>query len=58
MKIITRGVVPEEKVYRVTCVICYSVIEFNESEGEIIGQTHRVIKFKCPLCNYKIITQL
>lgn len=61
MKIIRRGTPPGEKIYRGTCPDCRTVVEFKESEAQVVDvppdrpfdQT-RLVQVDCPVCDNTI----
>lgn len=60
MKILSYGKPPEERVHRLTCTNCYTVIEIKEGEGKV---THSqkdgsYISYKCPVCEKTITKDL
>jgi hypothetical protein len=65
MKIITRGIVPEEKAYTAQCNNCKSVLEYNDKDVDKtknIYRTYQGLMYKvpvktilCPVCNRNII---
>jgi RNase P subunit RPR2 len=53
MRIIRRGVLPEEKIYRASCNHCKTEVEFTGAEGRLKydqrdGNFYTVT---CPVCN-------
>lgn len=65
MKIITRGIAPEEKTYPAQCDNCNSVLEYNDKDIDSTrwkyetsqGREYKVpVKtILCPVCNRNII---
>ena len=55
MKIIKRGIVPKETVYRATCSDCTSLLEFGTSDLKVAGSQYneRIYSFVCPVCGEK-----
>ena len=55
MKIIKRGNVPKEKVYRAICSDCTSLLEFGTSDLTVAGSQYneRIYSFVCPVCGEK-----
>ena len=55
MKIIKRGIVPKETVYRATCSDCTSILEFGTSDLKVAGSQYneRIYSFVCPVCGEK-----
>lgn len=53
MKIIKHGLLPEERVYRVTCIACKCVFDAEQSEGVYVSDQRDgdFVRFKCPTCN-------
>ena len=53
MKIITKGQIPEERMYRVVCRNCHTVFEFQYKEAqEVFDQRDgNYLKIPCPLCS-------
>lgn len=55
MKIIKRGEIPEEKVYRHTCRTCKTVFECTKGEGKMNYGNQRdpgdFITINCPVCH-------
>ena len=56
MKIIKKGKLPEEKVYRATCYACATVFEFKAKEGEYFSNQRDGSAYivKCPLCKNNV----
>ncbi len=59
MKVIVRGVTPEEKKYQLICSVCKSVVEMLESEGKR-NSSYKGIHFEwtCPVCNRVINSEI
>ena len=55
MKIIKRGNVPKETVYRAFCSDCTSLLEFGMSDLKVAGSQYneRIYSFVCPVCGEK-----
>ena len=55
MKIIKRGNVPKETVYRAICCDCTSLLEFGTSDLKVAGSQYneRIYSFVCPVCGEK-----
>ena len=60
VKIIKRGQLPGERVRKVTCSQCKSVLEVKESEWESTGDVREpnVVCVDCPVCKHKIYRKL
>ena len=56
MKIIKRGNVPKETVYRAICSDCTSILEFGTSDLRVAGSQYneRIYSFDCPVCGEQI----
>lgn len=51
MKIISRGVVPQDKVYQSVCAKCKTVFEFSQKEGRVANdRNENVVIINCPVC--------
>jgi RNase P subunit RPR2 len=53
MRIISRGIKPEDKLYRGTCKNCKTVFECNRSEGKYENDFREgggFLRVTCPLC--------
>lgn len=55
MKIIQRGVLPKDKVYRTTCVNCKTIFEFSDYEAtKMFDQRDGdYLIVVCPVCEQK-----
>ncbi len=60
MKIITRGVIPGERIHRATCYNCKSELEFQECEGKVTHDQRDgdFITVVCPVCNVTVTADL
>ena len=56
MKIIERGILPEEKVYQARCTHCKSLLEFQKKEAECYSDVRNgsYLTITCPVCDYAI----
>lgn len=54
MKIIKKGILPQDKIYRGTCMRCKTVIEATQTEGRL-SLTDRtgvtMVEYTCPICS-------
>lgn len=53
MKIIKKGMLPAERVYRETCAACGTVFEFTEKEAKVCHDQRdgSYLYIDCPLCS-------
>jgi hypothetical protein len=60
MKVIVRGKLPEEKVYRATCRHCRTTIEFQRKEAKYNSDLRDgdFLSIACPTCTRPIITSV
>ena len=60
MKIISKGTIPKDRVYRVSCDSCSSKIEFIQGEGKIVYDQRdgNYISINCPVCTALITVAL
>lgn len=57
MRIIKRGILPSEMLYRTKCNNCGTQYEFKQSEGSITyDRNDYLIVSLCPLCNKQVFT--
>jgi primosomal protein N' len=55
IKVIHRGIRPQDKWYTTACNSCNSVLDFNDCDTSIKGdQRDSYYSLKCPVCNYEI----
>ena len=55
MKVINRGVPPENQTYTTTCGKCYSVLEFQKNEAQVkVDRNETVYVLNCPVCHNEI----
>jgi len=56
MEIISRGTPPSEKIHKIKCNNCNSLIQFTEGEGKIVHDQRdgNSISIICPVCGKKI----
>lgn len=56
MKILQRGSLPGEKIYRAVCHSCMSHIEFEQREGKIVHDQRDggYVTVDCPVCGKPI----
>lgn len=59
MKIIKRGVLPQEKEYEVTCTRCTTIFSFLQKEAEVMHGFHEAayLKILCPVCKHSCTTR-
>ena len=52
MRVVRRGNVPKEIVYRATCSDCTSLLEFGTSDLTVVGSQYneQIYSFVCPVC--------
>mgnify|MGYP000600165944 FL=1 len=60
MKIIKRGVLPQEKEYEVTCTRCTTIFSFLQKEAEVMHQDRAgaYLKILCPVCKHSCTTSI
>ena len=60
MKIIKKGAISEEKVYRIECNHCKCVFEIMEKEGSIIFDQRdgNYLQYDCPTCSRSCMAAL
>jgi RNase P subunit RPR2 len=60
MKIISRGILPEEFIYRVTCSNCKTYFEFQRSEGKVTYDQRdgSFVTVECPVCQHSVHADL
>lgn len=58
MKIITPGKIPENRVYRTTCLHCQCTYEFARHEGKYVSDPRDgdAIVTSCPTCHHEVYT--
>ena len=55
MKVVSRGILPENTNYTVTCRKCVSVLEFQKSDARIVNDRNDMCYvLKCPVCSNEI----
>ena len=55
MKVISRGILPEEQLYRTSCSNCKSILEYQKKEAQIITDRNEVCYvLVCPVCSHSI----
>lgn len=52
MRIIKRGIPPQEKIHQGKCMTCKTVVEFSQAEGKVTycQKDGNSISIKCPVC--------
>lgn len=52
IRIVQRGVLPEEKIYRGTCSYCKTIFTFNGSDGTLRSDQREgdYYEITCPVC--------
>jgi len=58
IKVVARGIPPEDIVYRVSCRECQSILQFNRGDTE--SGTERNQKWYmivCPVCHFQIFME-
>ena len=55
MKVISRGSLPEDQLYRTSCSNCKSVLEYQKKEASIVTDRNEVsYVLVCPVCSHSI----
>lgn len=55
VKVIKRGILPEETVHEITCQNCKSDLEFKESEARISSYLNEInLVINCPVCKREL----
>jgi RNase P subunit RPR2 len=56
MKLVRRGVIPEEKIYRTTCNNCKSVYEYKAGEVKRVNDQRDgdYLTFPCEVCGCEV----
>lgn len=56
MKIITRGIPPEEKLYRSLCIYCKTVFQYIAKEAKLVSDQREgdYLSIACPVCNQPV----
>ena len=55
MKVISRGIPPQNQTYTTTCRDCHSVLEFQKNEARMMSDRNETIYvITCPVCSKKI----
>lgn len=55
MKVISRGILPEEQLYRTCCYNCKSILEYQKKEARIVTDRNEVsYVLVCPVCSHSI----
>lgn len=56
IKVIKRGIPPQEKKYNVVCRQCHSELEFVKSDAEYVYDQRDgdYLCLTCPVCRYRI----
>ena len=55
MKVVSRGILPENINYTATCRKCISVLEFKKSDARIVNDRNDMCYvLKCPVCSSEI----
>lgn len=55
MKVISRGVPPQEQTYTATCRDCHSVLEFHKNETRVLSDRNETVYvLTCPVCSKEI----
>lgn len=56
MKVISRGKIPEEQLYRTSCQNCKSILEFHKHETQVLTDRNDVVYILvCPVCSKDIV---
>ena len=55
MKVISRGIPPQNQTYTTTCRDCHSVLEFQKNEARMMSDRNETIYvITCPVCSKEI----
>ena len=55
MKVISRGIPPQNQTYTATCRDCLSVLEFQKNEARVVDDRNETIYvITCPVCSKEI----
>lgn len=56
MKVISRGSLPEDQLYRTSCSNCKSVLEYQKKEARIVTDRNEIVYIiVCPVCSKDIV---
>lgn len=60
MRIIKRGIPPQERLFAATCRSCHTEIEFKKSEGKVTASQRDgdFITVVCPVCGRSVHANL
>jgi hypothetical protein len=60
IKVIKRGIPPQEKKYNVVCRQCYSELEFVKSDAKYVGNQREgdYLCLICPVCQDSITKEI
>lgn len=51
MKIISRGVVPQDRQFRKECNSCHTIFEFSRKDGDLQNDRNEIVLVvRCPVC--------
>lgn len=55
MKVLKKGMLPEDRTYQTTCTRCDTIMEFKRHEGKLISnQFDSIIEVTCPVCLHNV----